>query len=156
MPREIERKFLIDPARLGPLEDGKLIRQGFLPTSGTTVARIRISDRDAFLTIKGKTTGITRLEYEYPIPLADAQEMLAELCTAGLIEKTRYMKTHAAHTWEIDVFEGDNAGLIVAEVELASEDAAVVLPEWVTTEVTDDPRYYNANLSRHPYRLWKD
>ena len=106
-----------------------------------------------FLTIKGKTEGVRRLEYEYEIPLAEAQELLA-LCDAPLVEKTRYVENYAGHAWEVDVFHGANAGLIVAEIELASETEAFALPPWIGAEVTGLKRYYNAALIAHPYGVW--
>jgi CYTH domain-containing protein len=116
--------------------------------------RVRIAGDRAFLTLKGATTGITRLEFEYEIPVGDADTLLTELCQAPLIEKTRYRIPIGNHTWEVDEFWGDNAGLIVAEVELKSADEPIELPAWVGQEVSNDPRYYNANLVQHPYCTW--
>jgi len=157
MPKEIERKFLVDPKLLPPLQNPHIIKQGYIPTreSGATV-RVRISNENAFLTLKGKTTSLTRLEFEYAIPLEDAQKMLQELCVPPLIEKKRYLLPYKGHTWELDVFERDNEGLIVAEIELKREDEAFEKPVWITEEVSSDPRYRNANLVRHPYSLWSD
>jgi len=148
---EIERKFLIDTGRLPPLQDGYTIKQGYIQTADHTAVRVRIRNTEAFLTIKGKSIGASRQEFEYPIPLQDAQDMLDTLCQSSTIEKMRYLVEHEGHTWEIDVFEGSNKGLVVAEVELESEDEALSLPSWVTQEVTDDIKYFNSNLIENPY-----
>ena len=154
---EIERKFLVGSdqwrAAAGP---GTRYRQGYLYAQADGAVRVRVAGDEAWLTVKGATRGIERLEFEYVIPRADAEAMLEHLCRRPLIEKTRYVVPHGGRRWEVDVFEGANAGLVVAEVELPSADAAVDLPAWVGREVSDDPRYYNANLARHPYREWKD
>lgn len=151
---EIERKFLIDQTKLPPLTNGYTITQGYIPTRDHTTVRIRIRDKEAFLTIKGKSEGASRLEFEYPIPLADAQAMLTNLCSTSLIDKTRYLITHEGHIWEVDVFEGANKGLIVAEIELESEEEEFTLPEWVSEEVTHDVRYFNSQLIENPYTQW--
>lgn len=130
------------------------MRQGYLSLDPLRIVRVRRSGDSAFLTVKGKTTGIERLEYEYAVPLNDADAMLDRLCHRPLVEKTRYREQWAGREWEIDVFEGDNMGLVVAEVELESPDQAVVLPPWVLSEVSGDPRYYNASLIRNPYSRW--
>ncbi|SFV55555.1 hypothetical protein MNB_SV-8-344 [hydrothermal vent metagenome] len=128
---EIERKFLINTDKLPPLTNGYTIEQGYIQTADhTTTVRVRIRNTEAFLTIKGKSTGASRLEFEYPIPLQDAQNMLDALCQSSVIEKTRYLVEHEGHVWEVDVFEGSNKGLVVAEVELKSEDEAFTLPSW--------------------------
>lgn len=154
MAQEIERKFLVDAARWTPQNAGTLYRQGYLSSHPERTVRVRITDDAAFLTIKGATRGVTRLELEYPIPAADARQLLA-LCEPPLIEKTRHTEEHGGMTWEIDVFHGANDGLIVAEIELASEDQKFPMPQWVTTEVSDDPRYYNSNLAAHPFSTWR-
>lgn len=151
---EIERKFLINPAKLPKLTNGHTIKQGYIPTRDFTTVRIRIQDKEAFLTIKGKSQGASRLEFEYPIPLADAETMLESLCAVSHIDKTRYLLVHEGHTWEVDVFEGLNKGLILAEIELKSEDEAFVLPEWVREEVTHDVKYFNSQLIENPYLRW--
>lgn len=156
MAQEIERKFLVDIGRLGTLSDGDEIRQGFIPTVGLTAVRVRISGAMAWLTLKGANTGATRAEFEYRIPLEDAQQMFDGLCASPILSKIRYRKQYGEHLWEIDVFEGDNAGLIVAEVELTSETDIPEIPDWVTEEVTGDPRYYNVNLRENPYSKWRD
>lgn len=160
MAVEIERKFLVAGEHWRLNEDGSdsvgiAFRQGYLPCEGLTTVRIRLEGEQAKLTIKGKNEGLTRSEFEYPIPVADAVDMLDNLCRRPLIEKTRYYRPQGELTWEIDVFEGDNAGLVVAEVELESEDQAVELPDWIGQEVSGDPRYYNVNLVANPYRLWQ-
>lgn len=149
---EIERKFLVtgDAWRNG---SGVLYRQGYLNRDKGRTVRVRIAGDAAFLTIKGQSVGATRAEFEYPIPVADAQALLA-LCDGPLIEKTRYLVLHAGHQWEVDEFAGDNAGLVVAELELASEDEAFDSPAWLGEEVTHDARYFNSNLATHPYRSW--
>jgi adenylate cyclase len=154
MALEIERKFLVDARRL-PIQEGggTPYVQGYL-SKGPASVRIRIAGPKAFLTVKGPASGISRPEFEYPIPVADAQAMLERLCLKPLIDKTRHRIPHGGHTWEVDVFHGANDGLVVAEIELGSEAEAFVLPPWVTTEVTDDPRYLNANLGAAPYSSW--
>ncbi len=151
---EIERKFIIDINKLPPLTNGYTIKQGYIQTENYTTVRVRIRNKDAFLTIKGKNRGASRLEFEYPIPLQDANDMLEALCQSSLVEKTRYLVKYERHTWEVDIFEGSNKGLVVAEVELDSEDEAFTLPYWVTKEVTDDIRYFNSNLVKNPYCNW--
>lgn len=154
MGTEIERKFLVDLARWQPRDAGVHFMQGYLSAGAQGVVRVRIEGDQAKLTIKGATTGLTRREFEYGIPLADAAIMLDELCVQPLIDKHRHEEVHAGRTWEIDVFHGDNEGLVVAEIELAAEDDRFVLPAWAGREVSDDPRYGNANLVRNPFRTW--
>lgn len=154
MAYEIERKFLVNEGLLPPLGDGQYLLQGYICSEPERVVRVRMVGDDSFITIKGKTVGATRLEFEYPVPLADAQQLLAHLCQGPTIEKVRYTIRHHDHVWELDVFGGTNQGLIVAEVELASEDEALTLPDWITQEVTGDARYYNSNLLHHPYSQW--
>ena len=151
---EIERKFLIDTDKLPPLTNSYTIKQGYIQTADHTTVRVRIRNQDAFLTIKGKSVGASRLEFEYPIPLQDANDILDALCQSSVIEKTRYLLEHEEHTWEVDIFEGSNKGLVVAEVELESENEAFALPSWVTEEVTDNVRYFNSNLVDNPYTKW--
>jgi len=155
MAKEIERKFLVHAHKLPSLPSPHIIKQGYVPTTEGATVRIRISNEKAFLTLKGKATGLTRSEFEYAIPLADAQAMLDELCTTPYIAKRRYLINHAGHTWELDIFEGENQGLIVAEIELESEDEAFEKPAWVAAEVSDDPRYRNAYLVTYPFSQWK-
>ena len=156
MAKEIERKFLVNMNFWQPTDSGSRFLQGYLPMSEKTkaVVRVRISGKRSWLTIKGENRGMMRPEFEYPIPLADAVQMLDELCVRPFIEKTRYLVPYEGADWAVDVFEGDNAGLVVAEIELASEDQKIVLPPWVGKEVTDDPRYYNSNLMAHPFCRW--
>jgi len=153
MAKEIERKFLVDTFKLPTLPKGHIMKQGYVPTQGITV-RARISDDQAFLTLKGRATGLSRSEFEYPIPVEDAREILDELCSHPLIEKTRYLISHGDHTWELDIFEGDNQGLVVAEIELSNENEAFELPTWVTEDVSHDTKYRNSNLITHPFSNW--
>ena len=154
MGEEIERKFLvIGDAWRGP-EPGMPFRQGFLSTEPERTVRVRVAGARGWLTIKGKSIGTRRAEFEYEIPLADAQRMLDTLCKRPLIEKVRYVVPVGRHTWEVDVFEGENAGLVVAELELQSEDEGFERPEWIGQEVSHDPRYFNSNLVEHPYSTW--
>ena len=154
MAKEIERKFTVDKNKWHPGDGGINIRQGYLPTSNKTAVRVRIAGDNAWLTIKGENKGAVRSEFEYPIPLTDAHQILDELCERPFIEKTRYLVSHAGAIWEVDVFEAENAGLVIAEIELASEHQEIVLPLWVVKEVTDDLKYYNANLIKFPFKSW--
>lgn len=157
MPLEIERKFLIDLSRWHPQGVARRLRQGYIPSDAATV-RVRRDDSRGWITLKGAPMdtrqGVTRAEFEYEIPLADADWMLDNLCRRPLIEKTRHTFDHAGHTWEVDVFEQDNAGLVVAEIELTSEDEEFARPDWLGEEVSADPRYNNQQLSRVPFREW--
>ena len=154
MGQEIERKFLVDTARWQPRDAGVHYSQGYLSSDKERIVRVRIEGDQAKLTIKGRSTGITRSEFEYTIPLADAQAMLSGLCEQPLIDKHRHTEQHHGKTWEIDVFHGDNEGLVVAEIELASEDEAFERPDWALREVSDDPRYFNAALLKNPFKNW--
>jgi len=154
MAKEIERKFTVDTHKWKPEDAGIRALQGYVPTSGNTAVRVRITDDSAWLTLKGQNRGPVRSEFEYPIPVADAQQILDELCQRPFIDKTRYLVSHAGATWEVDVFEAENEGLVIAEIELASEHQEIVLPPWVVKEVTDDPKYYNANLIKFPFKRW--
>lgn len=155
MATEIERKFLVTGAGWRDLADaGVPFRQGYIAAEAGRSVRVRVMGDRAVLTIKGPTTGITRSEFEYPIPVADAQTILDTLCPPPLIEKTRYTLQWGDLCWEIDEFAGANQGLILAEVELARDDQAIALPDWVGQDVSDDFRYYNLSLARHPYREW--
>ena len=155
MAKEIERKFLVDLNRAGPLIGGVEIFQGYLPVEGLTVVRVRIAGHKAFLTIKGANEGLIRNEFEYEIPVKDARQIFDTLCLPAKIRKTRYVKTVSGLRWEIDVFHDDNDGLIIAEVELESPDQHINLPDWVLVEVSGNPAYYNSNLLERPYKLWK-
>lgn len=156
MGREIERKFLIKGEQWRSLSHGgKYYCQGYIPTSqaGTTV-RVRIIENQGYLTIKGPSVGNVRDEFEYMIPLTDAQDILHSLCERPYIEKTRHKILIDGLIWEIDEFLGDNLGLILAEVELLESNQTINLPPWVGSEVSQDHRYYNSNLAKHPYKYW--
>jgi adenylate cyclase len=150
---EIERKFRVRPG-WQPTGSGTRLEQGYLCLEPARTVRVRRADGQAWLTIKGRSVGARRAEFEYPIPVADAEAMLA-LCAAR-IEKTRYRLPHGRHVFEVDVFAGRNAGLILAEVELGHEDERFERPDWLGTEVTADPRYFNSALATHPYSDWSD
>ena len=154
MAIEIERKFLVTSDAWRPGAVGVLFRQGYLCVEPERTVRVRLEGEIGKLTIKGKTEGIRRAEYEYSIRSDEASEMLDQLCLLPLIEKKRYRVEHAGLLWEIDEFYGDNAGLIVAEVELSSEEQEFELPGWVGQEVSGETRYYNANLVRKPFKDW--
>ncbi len=156
MAIEIEHKFLLanDDWRNHVSRSVKY-RQGYLSSQATSSIRVRISDDHAWLNIKSATIGTHRHEYEYEIPLTDADEILTNLCRKPLIEKTRYFVTHDHHLWEIDEFDGDNQGLIVAEIELDAIGQSFSRPLWLGQEVTEDLRYYNNNLAVHPYSEWR-
>lgn len=155
MAKEIERKFLVTGDDWRQVK-GVRYRQGYLNTNQERSVRVRLTDDQAYLTIKGMTVGATRLEFEYEIPGQDAQEILDELCERPLIEKNRHKIEHGGLTWEVDEFFGENEGLIIAEIELESEDQAFEKPDWLGREVTGDPRYFNANLVENPYSRWGD
>jgi adenylate cyclase len=150
---EIERKFLLAGDAWRSLGEPLLLRQGYLSSDRDRVVRVRVEGDQAYLTIKGKSVGATRGEWEYPIPLVDANELLA-LCEQPLIEKFRRRIEFAGNVWEVDEFLGANQGLVVAEIELASEDQAFERPDWIGAEVTHDPRYFNSALARHPFSAW--
>jgi len=152
---EIERKFLVSSDEWRDLADGVDYRQGYLSTIKERTVRVRTVGKRGFLTIKGISIGASRAEYEYEIPVDDTHEMLDELCERPLIEKRRYRIPYADLIWEVDEFFGENHGLVVAEVELASEDQQVDLPSWIGEEVTGDPRYFNANLVAQPFSTWE-
>ena len=154
---EIERKFLVGDRSVVDGIAGIRICQGYLSLDPERTIRVRLAGTRAFLTIKGISSarGTTRAEYEYEIPVNEAEELLDAMALGPLIEKTRYRRTVGRLVWEVDVFEGENQGLVVAEVELPSEGAAVILPDWVGEEVTGDPRYFNASLVMHPFRDWR-
>ncbi|MDJ0743285.1 MAG: CYTH domain-containing protein [Xenococcaceae cyanobacterium MO_167.B27] len=153
MGKEIERKYLVKGNQWKNLAQGVVYRQGYIPTVGNTTVRVRIVGNQGYLTIKGENIGETRSEFEYPIPVEDAEEMLNSLCDRPLIEKTRYKIPVGDLVWEVDEFAGENAGLIIAEVELQEENQQIELPEWIARQVTD-PKYYNANLVKNPYSKW--
>jgi CYTH domain-containing protein len=152
--KEIERKFLVKGDDWRALAAGTRYRQGYLSTVKERTVRVRTIGDKGYLTIKGVTVGATRVEYEYEIPVADANEMLDGLCERPIIEKDRYKIPAGDDTWEVDEFLGVNQGLVVAEIELQSEEQSFARPDWVGGEVTDDPRYFNANLIAHPFSSW--
>ena len=156
---EIERKFLVvDDRWRDSASPGERYRQGYLSSDPGSSVRVRTSADRAWLNIKGviesAVEGIARREYEYEIPVTDAHEILEALCPGPLVEKTRFVVDHEGHRWEVDVFEGDNAGLVVAEIELSSVEEEFVRPAWVGDDVTGDIRYYNQRLAEHPYSRW--
>ena len=153
MAKEIERKFLVQ-ARWKPQDEGIKIAQGYLSTVPERTVRVRIKGDKGYLTIKGKNQGISRAEFEYEIPRSDAEELL-KLAEQPILSKTRYLEQHGNRLWEIDVFAGENQGLVVAEVELPDEQAEFSRPDWLGQEVSGDVRYYNANLIKKPFSLWK-
>lgn len=154
MGREIERKFLVKGDSWRGQVPGKRYRQGYLSTVKERTVRVRTVGDHGYITVKGISVGASRPEYEYEIPAADANEMLDKLCERPLIEKTRYRIPQGDVAWEIDEFEGENRGLITAEVELKDEHQRISLPEWIGKEVTDDARYFNANLVAKPFTTW--
>ena len=155
MAIEIERKFLLrDESWRASVSRSTRLRQGYLTSEKHCSVRVRTSADAAWLNIKSITIGVERQEFEYPIPLSDADTLLDTLSQKPLIEKTRYYVEVGHHTWEIDVFAGDNLGLVVAEIELNAADEAFEKPAWVGEEVTEEVRYYNTQLARHPYSEW--
>ena len=157
MPQEVERKYLVCNDRWrSQVVRQYTIRQGYLCVDPERTIRVRLRDRVGFLTIKGKSNGIVRAEYEYEIPASEASELLDTLCLRPLIEKTRHCVEFSGLTWEIDEFSGENANLIIAEVELASAEQAISLPDWIGMEVSRDRRYFNAYLSQHPFKSWPE
>ncbi|MDP1932554.1 MAG: CYTH domain-containing protein [Gammaproteobacteria bacterium] len=154
MAIEIERKFLVRTDRLPPLPVGTRICQAYIPTLNRTTVRIRLSGSQAFIALKGPSIGVSRSEFEYPIPLVDAQQMIDQFCSGGTIDKVRHEILHEGMLWELDIFSGENSGLIVAEIELTDEAQAFALPDWVDCEVSADPRYSNYELMQNPYSRW--
>lgn len=155
MATEIERKFLLKNDRWRTLATGVIYRQGYLSRKKEASVRIRIAGNQGYLTIKGLTVGNKRTEFEYPIPVEDAEIMLDTMCDRPLIEKIRYKIQQNGLIWEIDEFLGENQGLILAEVELKEENQVVELPDWIGVEVSDDARYFNINLVKEPFSQWK-
>ena len=154
MAIEIERKFLVKNIPRHEILYSYQIRQGYIAKNKDRVIRIRQKENDYFITIKGNKIGISRFEFEYPIPRDDGEILLENFCKDKVIEKTRHYINHESNVWEIDEFHGDNQGLIVAEIELRSEDQNFKIPRWVGKEVTNDLRYYNMNLISFPYNKW--
>lgn len=153
MGLEIERKFIVDPDKWKPTGSGVKIKQAYLGVAPNPTVRVRIAGKKAFLTIKGRSDTISRPEFEYEIPEQDAEELF-HLAISEPVEKIRYTCIHEGLSWEIDIFSGANAGLIMAEIELDSADQQIGLPEWVDNEVSGDLRYYNSYLSKHPFQEW--
>ena len=157
MAIEIEHKFLLANNDWHEhISSSIKYRQGYLSSLATSSIRVRISDKRAWLNIKSATIGTSRHEYEYEIPLHDANEIITILCRKPIIEKTRHFVMHDGNTWEIDEFEGVNQGLIIAEIELSDIGKEFSKPHWIGKEVTHDLRYYNNNLAIHPYSEWDD
>lgn len=154
MAKEIERKFLINGKTWEKRDAGIFYRQGYLSTERNRSVRIRAGEGKGYLTIKGETHGSVRDEFEYEIPFEDANELLRNFCRKPLIEKRRYKIKYGGLTWEVDEFEGENKGLILAEVELTAEDQRIELPPWIGKEVTGDAKYYNVNLVKNPFSKW--
>ena len=154
MAEEIERKFLVRGAGWRASERQQRMRQAYLCNTRAYAVRVRIAGESAWFGVKAEREGIRRLEFEYPIPLADAVEMLDSVCTGGEIDKTRHYLRFGEHLWEIDEFHGHNQGLVVAEVELATADEVVRLPPWLGREISTDPRFYNAALVERPFDQW--
>lgn len=155
MATEIERKFLLTSEEWrDQVERSERMTQGYLLAQAKSSVRLRIAGNSAWLNIKSATVGVSRSEYEYPVPVSDAEEMLANLAEGPLIDKTRHYVRYAKHLWEVDEFHGDNAGLIVAEVELASVGEQFDKPAWVGEDVSGDVRYYNSMLTKKPYKDW--
>lgn len=156
MPTEIERKFLVVGDAWRTLGKGTVYCQGYLVARADRTVRVRIAGDQAFLTIKGASQGISRSEFEYSIPVEEAHQILETLCDRPLIQKTRYKIEWDGLLWEVDEFEGENKGLIMAEVELKDADQTVSRPPWIGEEVSHDARYFNANLMQFPYSQWAD
>jgi adenylate cyclase len=151
---EIEHKFLVkNESWKRGVRKKEVCRQGYLVADKTKTVRVRIIGEKGFLTVKGSSIGTSRPEFEYAVPLSDAEALLA-LCEGRTVEKTRHYVEHAGLTWEVDVFEGANEGLVVAEIELESEGQPFDLPDWAGEEVSEDIRYYNACLAMHPFNAW--
>lgn len=155
MPLEIERKFLVNTEKWAPKVQGTLLVQAYLSVDPNPTVRVRIAGEKAFLTIKGRTKTISRPEFEYEVPIEEAQEMM-KLAISFPVEKIRYEVMHEGFLWEVDVFSGKNSGLVIAELELESENQAFPRPDWLSDEVSGDVKYYNSYLSEHPFQEWKD
>ena len=151
---EIERKFLVKGSDWKQGAERQFYQQGYLSRQPERTVRVRRAEDKGYLTIKGKSTGPSRAEYEYEIPLPDDLELLHQVCEQPILEKFRYQIVYEGLVWEVDEFQGENAGLVVAEVELTEEYQAVLLPAWVGQEVTSEPRYYNSQLVKYPFSQW--
>jgi adenylate cyclase len=157
MAIEIERKFrLLNDSWRAEVSASTLLRQGYLANTARASVRVRIAGAQGWLSVKAMTVSIARAEYEYPILAAEAEQMLSGLCEGPLIEKWRHRVVRGPSEWEIDEFLGENAGLVVAELELESEDQRFARPAWLGPGVTSEERYYNFRLAQHPYRLWPE
>ena len=154
MAIEIEKKFLVKKIPKNNIKYSHYIKQGYIVSDKQKVIRVRQKEDDYFITIKGNKIGISRFEFEYPIPQPDAEDLFESFCEKGLIEKTRHYIDYKNHTWELDVFHGENKGLIVAEIELKSESEKFSLPNWIGNEVTSEAKYYNMNLINDPFKNW--
>lgn len=155
MAKEIERKFIVvNNLWRDRVISEAVIKQGYLCRQINATVRVRVAGNEAWINIKSATQGISREEYEYSIPVTDAEGLLQDVAEQPFIDKTRYQVEQGGHVWDLDVFHGQNRGLVLAEVELASEDEVFELPDWAGQEVSDDPRYYNANLVKAPYSRW--
>ncbi|MES2127420.1 MAG: CYTH domain-containing protein [Pseudomonadota bacterium] len=151
---EIERKFLLFGKEWRNLAEPVLLRQGYLSLDPDRTVRVRVEGQRGVLTIKGRSEGATRGEWEYDIPLAEANELLERLCQKPLVEKFRRKIPFGGHVWEVDEFIGANAGLVLAEIELKAEDEPFDKPGWIGEDVTGERRYYNSSLIRSPYATW--
>lgn len=157
MAKEIEHKFTVKSDKYKSLATPTLYRQGYIPTTNGMTVRVRIAGEKGFVTFKDKTIGMSRNEFEYEIPVAEACQMLDTLCDKPQIEKYRYViPAEQGLKWEVDEFLGDNAGLVVAEIEVPAEDTKFSLPEWIDKEVTGDKKYNNSQLCKKPYKKWKE
>jgi adenylate cyclase len=152
---EIERKFIvINDLWNKSVISQKVIKQGYIATTSKATVRVRLAGDQAYINIKGSTVGIRRREYEYPIPVEEAQELLEHMVTGTVIDKVRYKVRCGDHHWDLDLFQGPNQGLVVAEIELEHEDEQFEMPEWAGEEVSGDTRYYNASLVKYPFCDW--
>ena len=154
MAIEIERKFIVKKIPNDEIKYSHYIRQGYIVSDLHKVIRVRQKKDDFFITIKGNKTGISRFEFEYKIPKKDAVQLFKNFCKEGIIEKTRHYIEHKGHTWELDIFHGQNEGLVVAEIELESEEEKFSLHKWVDNEVTYQEKYYKINLIKSPFKKW--
>ena len=155
MGKEIERKFIVEGNEYKELSKAVLYRQGYLCSDMKRTVRVRVCGNKGYITVKGKSRGSTRPEYEYEIPADDANEMLENLCEKPIIEKFRYKYSFEGFIWEIDEFLGENQGLVIAEIELPDENTKFSKPVWIGKEVTGMPEYYNSSLVQNPYKNWK-
>jgi len=154
MAIEIERKFLVKTTPFHLAKKSLRIRQGYIVNDQKQVIRVREKGNQYFLTLKGNNIGISRLEFDFPISKEDADELIKHFCQTAIIDKTRHYVEHNGHTWEVDEFHGSNDGLIVAEIELETEDETFDIPDWIGEEVTPEEKYYNMNLATHPFKNW--